>query len=396
MTRLDRIVIVGASLAGLRAVHALRGEGFTGELTLVGAERHLPYNRPPLSKSVLTGDDDVTLPGSDQLDARWLAGRRASGLDPAARRITLDDGTDLSYDGLIIATGARPRLLPSDQMSFPGVHVLRTIDDALALRRSLQEGPQRVVVIGGGFIGGEVASTLRTLDLNVTLIDAGPLPMVSTIGQAPARWLAGHHRKNGVDLISGVRVKGLAGGNDRVRSVLLEDGRRLQADLVVAGLGVIPNTDWLAGSGLDLNDGVVTDAKLFAQGAPDVVAAGDVARWPHSLFDGELVRIEHWANANEQGAVAARNLLCGRTEAEPYAEVHALGTRVHGVRIQWAGLPHLADDSQIVAGSLAEDKFAVAFTRSGVLVGGVAINFPKEAIRLRKAIAARDHLTSAF
>ncbi|MFI0449662.1 NAD(P)/FAD-dependent oxidoreductase [Actinomadura sp. 6N118] len=392
MGSFSQIVVVGASLAGLRAAQTLREEGYTGELSLVGAEPHLPYNRPPLSKSVLTGDDDVALPGADDVDVHWRGGRRAVRLDTGGRTVALDDGTSLSYDGLVIATGVRPRRLPEEQMTLRGVHVLRTIDDATTLRRALATDPGRVVIIGGGFIGGEVASTVRHLGHQVTVVDAGAVPMDDTIGERAGRWLAVHHGKNGVELISGVRVVEVTGKDGRVSGVRLSDGRTVPADLVVAGMGVVPNTDWLNGSGVHVDDGVVTSAELFADGVSDVVAAGDVARWPHGLFGGELVRVEHWANANEQGAVAARNLLRGPGQAEPFDAVPALGTRVHGTRIQWAGLPRLADESSIVTGTPEDDKFSVAFTRDGVLVGAVAVNFPKEMIRLRKAIAAREQL----
>ncbi|WP_067489800.1 NAD(P)/FAD-dependent oxidoreductase [Actinomadura hibisca] len=415
-----RIVIAGASLAGLRAAQSLRAEGFAGDITLVGAEPRPPYNRPPLSKSVLTGDDDVTLPG-DEVDAHWLGGRRAISLDVAGRRVAVDDGSDLPYDGLVIATGARPRRLAEDQMGYAGVHVLRTVEHAQALRAGLggvAGAAGRVVVIGGGFIGGEVASTARSLGAEVTLVEAGELPMAGVVGEVAAGWLAEHHRRNGVELITGMRVVGLVGeggepgeggefgegwesgegrrlgagrGARRVRAVRLDGGREVAADLVVVAIGVVPNTEWLEGSGLTLDDGVVTDQALFA--APDVVAAGDVVRWPHGLF-GERVRVEHWANANDQGLLAARNLLRGPAEAEPYAEVPGLGTRVHGARVQWAGLPHLGDASHLVAGKAEDDKFAVAFTRGGILVGAAAVAFPKELNRLRRGIVAGSALAA--
>ncbi|MEU8125331.1 FAD-dependent oxidoreductase [Spirillospora sp. NPDC049024] len=384
-----RIVVVGASLAGIRAVQTLRNEGYVGELSLVGAEPHLPYNRPPLSKNVLTGDDDVALPGGDQFDATWLGGRRAVRLDATDRTVVLDDGSELGYDGLVIATGARPRRLAEDQMALTGVHVLRTIDDAKALRTALAYKPRQVVVIGGGFIGGEVASAVRAQGMDVTLVESGPLPMIGVVGRQVADWLAEHHRRNGVDLVTGVRANRVEGGPDgRVAAVHLSDGRSVPADLVIAGLGVEPNTEWLDGSGVQVQDGVLTDDKLFALGFPDVVAAGDVARWPHRLFGDDPVRVEHWANANEQGAWAARNLLRGPSGAEPFVEVAGLGTRVHGKRIQWAGFPTLADQSTIVAGSVEESRFAVAFSRDGVLVGAATVNYPKELNRLRGAIAA--------
>ncbi|MGN9843647.1 NAD(P)/FAD-dependent oxidoreductase [Nonomuraea sp. H19] len=390
MRELNSIAVVGASLAGLRAVQALRREGFGGTITLIGAERHLPYNRPPLSKSMLKGDDEVTLPGAEELGDQWLKGRHAVRLDTADRLITLDDGSEIRYDGLVIATGARPRRLPERP---EGVHTLRTIEDSLALRAELAAGPGSVVVIGGGFIGGEVASTARSLGLPVTLVDAAPYPMESVVGAEAARWLAGHHRDNGVELVSETRVTGFD-GTGRVTGVRLSNGRTLPASLVIAGTGVVPNTDWLEGSGLTLSDGVVCDERLFALGAADVVAAGDVARWPHGLYGGALVRVEHWSNANDQGTVAALNLLAGPENAKPFADLPAFATHVHGARIQTAGLPHLADTSRIVAGSPEEGRFAVAFARDEVLIGAVGVNSPKDLIRIKRAIVAGDSLDS--
>ncbi|NRQ39911.1 FAD-dependent oxidoreductase [Nonomuraea sp. NN258] len=398
---MNSIAVVGASLAGLRAVQALRREGFAGEITLIGAERHVPYNRPPLSKSMLKGDDEITLPGAEELGEAWLKGRAAVRLDAAERRITLDDGAEVAYDGLIIATGARPRTLPGH---LDGVHSLRTVEDSLDLRAALAAGHANVVVIGGGFIGGEVASTVRSLGLSVTLVDASPYPMLGVVGTTAARWLADHHRANGVELVSGTRVTGLT-GTGRVTGVRLSDGRTLPADVVIAGLGVVPNTGWLAGSGLVLDDGVVCDATLFARTvphaaaspdpgavAPDVVAAGDVVRWPHGLFGGDLVRVEHWSNANDQGTAAALNLLAGPEAAKPFAELPSFATHVHGARVQTAGLPHLADETRVVAGDPAAGAFAVAFARAGRLVGAVAVNAPKDLIRIKRATAAGDHL----
>ncbi|WP_433436578.1 NAD(P)/FAD-dependent oxidoreductase [Nonomuraea sp. CA-141351] len=378
MRRLNKIAVVGASLAGLRAVQALRREGFEGEVTLVGAETHVPYNRPPLSKSVLRGDDDVTLPGAEELGDQWLRGRQAVHLDVQSRTVTLDDGTELGYDGLVIATGARPRRLD-------GVHTLRTLEDALALRAELESGHEHVLVIGGGFIGGEVASTARQLGRKVTLVESAPYPMHAGLGEAASRWLATHHERNGVELIRNVRVTAVGGGHVR-----LSDGRSIAADLVVGGMGVVPSTEWLDGSGLAVDDGVLCEPTLFATNSTDIVAAGDVARWPHGLFGGEMVRIEHWSNANEQGAVAARNLLAGPENAQPFLDVPNFATHVHGARIQTAGLPHLGDTAGITAGSPEEDRFAVAFTRGGVLVGAVAVNSPKDLIKLKRAITARE------
>ncbi|WP_433352762.1 NAD(P)/FAD-dependent oxidoreductase [Microtetraspora malaysiensis] len=400
---MSRIAVVGASLAGLRAVQTLRSEGFAGDIILIGAETHRPYNRPPLSKSVLRGDDDVTLPGAEELGGEWLGNRRAVGLrvdrsalaataSTGGGSITLDDGAEVPFDGLVIATGARPRRLAERP---GGVHELRTIDDALALRAELAAGHQNLVIVGGGFIGGEIASTARALGLTVTLVDAGPYPMHRALGMDTAQWLAAHHQKNGVELISGVRVAGFESRDGRVTGVRLEDGRSIPADLVVAGMGIVPNVEWLEGSGLTLDDGVVCTPSLFAEGTSTIVAAGDVARWRHELYGGALVRVEHWANANAQGAVAARNLLAGPESAVPYADVPSFGTHTHGARIQTAGLPHLADEARTVHGAPEEGSFAVAFLRGGVLVGAVGVNAPKELNRLKRGIAAGDVLEAA-
>ncbi|MGP3933874.1 NAD(P)/FAD-dependent oxidoreductase [Nonomuraea sp. KM88] len=390
MRELNSIAIVGASLAGFRAFQALRREGFDGTITLVGAEKHLPYNRPPLSKSMLRGDDEVTLPGAEELGNRWLQGRHAVRLAPSQRRLILDDASEIRYDGLVIATGARPRHLPDTP---DGVYTLRTVEDSLALRAELAAGPGDVVVIGGGFIGGEVASTARALGLGVTLVDTSPHPMEKVVGAETARWLAAHHRDNGVELVTETRVTGFD-RNGRVTGVRLSDGRTLPADLVIAGMGVVPNTDWLEGSGLTLSDGVVCDERLFASGAEDVVAAGDVARWPHSLYGGAMVRVEHWSNANDQGAAAALNLLAGPDNAKPFADLPSFATHVHGARIQTAGLPHLADETRVVTGDPREGRFAVAFAKDGALVGAVAVNAPKDLIRVKRAILAGDRLAS--
>jgi NADPH-dependent 2,4-dienoyl-CoA reductase/sulfur reductase-like enzyme len=395
MSEFDKVVVVGASLAGLRAAQTLRSEGFAGELVVVGAETHLPYNRPPLSKGVLDGDDEVALPGNEEIEGDLLSGREAVGLDIERKTVLLENGERLPYDGLVIATGARPRRLPEQQMAFKGVHALRTIDDALSVRAALKEGPRHVVVVGGGIIGGEIASTLRAQGRSVTLVYASTLPMKATLGDVAGRWLARRHEQKGVEVISGARVVG-AEGTDKVSAVRLDDGSTVPANLVIVGMGVLPNIEWLKGTALGLDGGVETNSRLFAlregNAVDDIVAAGDVARWPHAVFGDELVRIEHWANANEQGAVAARNLLRGPSEAEPYQEIHSLGTRVHGARIQWAGMPWLGDGSRVVTGDPEDDKFAIAFTRGGVLIGAVAVDSPKELIRLRRTIAARESL----
>ncbi|MDR8411736.1 FAD-dependent oxidoreductase [Nonomuraea sp. 3-1Str] len=250
----------------------------------------------------------------------------------------------------------------------------------------IAEARGRITIVGASLAGLRAVQALRRegFEGDVTLVGAAPYPMHAGLGEEASRWLAAHHERNGVELVSQARVTAVDGG-----LVLLSDGRSLAADLVVGGMGVVPNTEWLDGA-LAVNDGALCGPTLFAQGADNIVAAGDVARWPHGLFGGEMVRVEHWSNANEQGAVAARNLLTGPENAQPFLEVPNFATHVHGARIQTAGLPHLADSASIVTGSPEEDRFAVAFTRDGVLVGALAVNSPKELIKLKRAITARE------
>ena len=309
------VVVVGASLAGFRAAEELRHQGFDGRLVLVGDEPHRPYDRPPLSKQVLAGarpPEAADLPGTDDLDAEWVLGRRATALDVRGRRVTLDDGTAVAFDGCVVATGATPRRLPG-WPDAAGVHVLRTLDDCAALRADLAADPGRIVVVGAGFIGAEVAATARGLGVEVTLLEALPVPLVRALGEAMGAVCADLHRDHGVDLRLGTGVDGIAvDGDGRVAAVDLAGGGRVEAGVVVVGVGVRPNTDWLAGSGLEVGDGVVCDETCLA--APGVVAAGDVARWPNRRFD-EVMRVEHWDNAQEQGGHAARTLLADQERA---------------------------------------------------------------------------------
>ena len=263
---MQSIVVVGASLAGCRAAEALREEGFDGRVVLIGDEAHRPYDRPPLSKQVLAGSwstDRIELPavGAD-LDLEWRLGTRATGLDLAARRVALDAGEDVAFDGLVIATGATPRTVPvPDGMA--GVHTLRTLDDCLALRAELERGPGRVVVVGAGFIGAEVAATCRERGSPVTMVEALPAPLARVLGEVIGGTCADLHRDHGVDVRTGVGVAGLAGGA-RVEQVQLGDGSAVDADVVVVGVGVTPLTGWLEGSGLTLDDGVVCDETCLA------------------------------------------------------------------------------------------------------------------------------------
>lgn len=377
------IVVVGASLAGLRAAEELRRLGYDGTLTLVGAEPHLPYDRPPLSKDFLAGTteaDALALRRQpyDELGLDLRLGVRATGLDVDARVVRTDAG-DLAYDGLVVATGAAARRLP-DQPDLPGIHVLRTLDDALALRADLASA-SRVVVVGAGFIGAEAAATCRARGLAVTVLEALPSPMVRGVGTLIGDTLAGLHRDHGVDLRTGVGVAGFA-GTDRVEQVLLADGSALDADVVLVGVGAVPVTDWLDGSGLTIDNGVVCDATLSA--APGVVAAGDVARWPNPAAGGDLVRLEHWTNATEQGVAAAARLLAAEGEAEPFSSVPFVWSDQYDVKIQVVGHVSGDDTVEVVDGSLDDRRFVALFGRGDRLTGAVAFSRPRLLMQYRR------------
>jgi len=393
---LASIAVVGASLAGLRAAEALRRLGFAGRLALVGAERHLPYDRPPLSKEVLRGTrapETLALckPGAwDALDLDLRLGVRATGLDPARRRVALATGEELAFDGLVIATGATPRALPRTP-PLAGIHTLRSLDDCLAIRAELECGP-RVAVVGAGFIGAEVAATCRQRGLEVTLLEALPAPLAAALGPEIGALLGAIHRDHGVDLRCGVGVAGFSGGA-RVEEVRLGDGSRAAADLVVVGIGVAPETGWLAGSGLELADGVVCDETL-ATGAPGIVAAGDVARWTNPLF-GESMRVEHWTNAVEQGEAAAARLLAGAGGASPFAPVPYVWSDQYDCKIMSAGSFRADDERRIVHGSLAERRFVALYGREGRLVGALAMNRARQLVGYRRQIREGASLEEA-
>ena len=377
--------IVGASLAGLRAAETLRREGFDGPVTLIGAEDHLPYDRPPLSKQVLAGDwepERIALTTADKLADAGIEvrlGLRATGFDLATRTLTVDSGETLAVDGLVAATGARCRTLAGTG-GLAGVHVLRSLDDCLALRADLDAGPGRVVVVGAGFIGAEVAATARTRGLDVTMVEALPTPLGRVLGDEMGAVCAAVHRDHGVDLRTGVGVDGLQGGR-RVERVLLSDGSAVDADVVVVGIGVIPNTEWLDGSGVPVDNGVLCDAACLA--AERVTAAGDVARWPNERF-GEVMRVEHWDNATDQGAHAARRLLSA--DAGPFVPVPWFWSDQYDRKIQLAGRVRPDDDVRVVNGSVDERRFAAIYGRAGRLMGVLGFNRPRHVMRYRALI----------
>ena len=382
------ISIVGASLAGYWAAETLRRDGFEGRISLIGDEPHAPYDRPPLSKKFLAGDlDDDRLPLTTaeklaDLDLEMRLGCRATGLDVATRTLEVD-GVAEPYDGLLIATGARCRNLPGTA-GLAGVHTLRTRDDAEAIRDALANGARRVVVVGAGFIGAEVASTAIGRGAEVTMVEALEAPFGRVLGVEMGAVMADVHRRHGVDLRTGVGVDEVL-GDDRLAGVRLADGATMEADLLVVGIGVVPNTDWLEGSGLTLDDGVVCDETCLA--APDVAAAGDVARWANPRY-GEVMRVEHWDNAVQQGVHAARRLLQSDEEATPYAPVPWFWTDQYDRKVQLAGRPHTDDEVRVVAGSTAEHRFAAFYGRDGRFTAALGMNRPRQVMQSKGLLDA--------
>ncbi|TGG85936.1 NAD(P)/FAD-dependent oxidoreductase [Streptomyces albus] len=400
------IAVIGASLAGLHAALALREHGYDGRLVIVGEEHHRPYDRPPLSKEFLTGAltaERLRLADAEEiagLDADWLLGTRAEGLDPPTRTVTLSNGRTLAADGVVLATGAAPRTLPGEPLD--GVHTLRTLDDAVALREHLGRGQVRVVVIGAGFIGAEVASSCATLGHNVTVVEAAEQPLLPQLGARMAAFCADLHTDHGVTLLTGTGVTALhparrprgtpvcaaAGtqeGRRRIGWVELSDGRFLPADVVVVGIGVRPATDWLAGSGIPLDDGVVCDAGGMTA-VPGVVAVGDVARSAGR-------RAEHWTSAMETAAVAARNLLAGTT-VETYSGLPYFWSDQYGIRIQLAGRRGSGDTVRVVEGSPEDRSFLAVYEREGTTTAVLAANRPRPFLRARRELARAGGLAA--
>jgi 3-phenylpropionate/trans-cinnamate dioxygenase ferredoxin reductase subunit len=318
----------------------------------------------------------------DGLNFEWHLGEKAVQLDLQSKTISLSSGADLNYDGLVIATGARCRSLPGTE-DLEGVYTLRGLDDALALKESFDSQPRRVVVVGAGFIGAEVAATARERGLDVSMIEVAPVPFERVLGAEMGEVLADVHRDHGVEVITGVGVDTLR-GDSRVEQVVLADGTEIDADIVVIGIGVIPNTEWLEGSGLEIDNGVVCDETCLA--APNVVAAGDVARWPNKLF-GEMMRVEHWDNAVEQGMYAARRLLSGDNPPEPYTPTPWFWTDQFDRKIQLAGRTRPDDEIKIITGSIEERRFATLYGREERLVGILGFNRPRHVMQYKQMIA---------
>jgi 3-phenylpropionate/trans-cinnamate dioxygenase ferredoxin reductase subunit len=391
------IVIVGASLAGASAADALRRQGYDGEMTLIGAEREPPYERPPLYKAVLAGqeyEDRVFLRPADWYEEQGIAlrlGVRAVGLDASGYALLLDDNGRLPYDRLLISTGSIPRTLDIPGADLPGVHSLRSLDDARAISAALTTGGP-VVVVGAGFIGAEVASVCRTRGLAVTVIEPLAAPMARALGEEVGGIFADLHRAHDVDLRLGEGVTAIRGAG-RVEEVVTSSGARISAATVIIGVGVRPADGWLAGSGVALADGVVVD-EYCATNLPGVYAAGDVARWPYRSTGGveTLVRLEHYDNAIRQAEYAARNML---GEAVAYAPVPYFWTEQFGWMAQYIGYAERWDQL-VYRGEPASGAGAILYLDAGRLRAVLSINRPRDLGALRKLVGASAQLDPAL
>ncbi len=386
---MQRITIVGAGLAGHRAATGLRRAGFAGQLTIVGDEEHRPYDRPPLSKAVLAGamePERLFFACDDLGDVDWRLGRAARSLDLDRGTVTLDDDAEVAYDGLVIASGRRAARLPMTE-GLAGCHVIRSLDDSGALRSAIRPDAA-VVIVGAGFIGCETAATLRGLGVErVTVVDVAPHPM-PVIGAELGAIAAGLHRERGVDLRLGVGLAAVE-GDGRVEAVLLEDGTRLEADLLLVAVGSRPNSEWLEGSGLVLHRGaVLCDEHCLAVGSEVVAAAGDVAAWPHPAGGGEPAIVEHWSNAREMGDLAARNLLAGPDDREPHVALPSFWSDQFDVKIKSVGFLGLADRFELVHEDPGKPSYAAEAWRGEELVGAIAFNRPRTVLEYQRRLTA--------
>jgi 3-phenylpropionate/trans-cinnamate dioxygenase ferredoxin reductase component len=376
------IVIVGGGLAAARTVEQLRRSEYTGAVTIVSDEVHLPYDRPPLSKEVLRKEvDDTALKPRewyDENDITLRLGSAATRLDTHEQTVTLDDGAVLGYDELVIATGLVPRRIPA----FPdleGIRVLRSFDESLALREHASAA-RHAVVVGAGFIGCEVAASLRGVGVDVVLVEPQPQPLAMVLGEQIGELVARLHRHEGVDVRLGVGVAEVR-GEGHVDTVVLADGTELPADLVVVGIGSRPATEWLDGSGIQVDNGVLCD-EAGRTSAPNVWALGDVASWRDPM--GHQARVEHWSNVADQARVVVPAML-GR-EVPSAVVVPYFWSDQYDVKIQCLGEPQATDVVHLV-----EDdgrKFLAYYERDGVLVGVVGGGFPGKVMKVRAKIAA--------
>jgi NADPH-dependent 2,4-dienoyl-CoA reductase/sulfur reductase-like enzyme len=395
MSAPSSVTIVGASASGLTTAEALRRKGFTGRLRLIGSESHLPYDRPPLSKQVLNGSwhpDRAQLRPRDsltELDVELHLGESARRLMAADRTVVTESGREFEADAIVIATGLHPRTLP-EAAGLTNVHVLRTMDDAAALRLALEGERHRVAVVGNGVLGAEIAATASEMGASVTLVGRQPAPMQSTLGAWAGDRLACMHRDAGVRLRSGKHVARFEHAGGRVTGLRLRDGELLPADVTVVALGSLPATSWLEDSGLDLDDGVVCNEQCEA--ADGVYAVGDVARWYHREL-GMSMRLENRTNATEQAAVVAANIL-GAGEA--YVPIPYMWTDQFATKIQLYGVATAKAQVEIVDGDPEQGRFTAVVSDGDTVTGVLGWNMPKQSRVLRQALEAELRGTSDF
>jgi 3-phenylpropionate/trans-cinnamate dioxygenase ferredoxin reductase subunit len=381
-----RLVIVGASLAGLRAAQAARSAGHDGGIVIIGREPHLPYTRPPLSKELLQGTqeiEDSALPVGE-LDVEWRLGVPATGLDREHRRVRLEDGTEAPYDRLIIATGSRARPWGGPGSHLEGVHTLRDLEDAVTLRKALSE-TEHLLIVGAGFIGCEVAASARAVGVEVTLVDIAKHPLLPFGPQLGGRW-AQMHRDHGVDLRLGAGLAELRGSEGRVAHAELTDGTTINTDTVLLALGSQLNTEWVTHSGLKFDPAVVCDATLTTVADPDILAAGDIAAVPVALADGTPMRVEHWTTAAEHGQLAGRNALLDPADRVAHTSPPYFWSDQYGSKIQALGCPALADRIELLEQSPEDDRFVAACVLGERMIGIVGMNAARRLPWYRKQL----------
>lgn len=395
-----RIVVVGGSLGGLRVTEALYAQGWQGEVVVVGEELHAPYTRPPLSKTALAAEAELaTLAFKQRPEAAladWRFGARAESCDLAARTVTLSDGTELGYDGLVAATGVRPRRLPPRVCA--GGLVVRTFDDSAALRDRLLPGT-RVVIVGAGFIGCEIAATATKLGCEVHVVALDTAPMIMPLGEAVARAVQRRHEREGVRFHLGRQLAEVTAAARGLQTVILDDGTQLECDVVVQAIGSQPCVEWLDGNGLDLSDGVACDNWMRMGGRPGAVAVGDVARFPNPLFDDVPRRVEHWQMPADTARRAAATLMSDLAGApqdpEPFRPMPSFWSDQYDLRLQSFGAPAIGDRVEVLEGDLEgpAPEAVVGYHREGVLVGAVLLGLPRRAVPVRRMV--QDSLTSS-
>ena len=383
----DRVVIVGSSVGGVRAAQGLRAAGFAGQVTVIGSEKEMPYDKPPLSKQLLSGEwgvEDIALASSEELGDAGIElrlGNAAGGVEVGSRTLSLVDGATVPYDALVIATGVRPRSLKAPRTV--ALHTVRELADVGALRAALDSGGG-LVVIGGGFIGAEIASTAAGLGVPTSIVEALPAPFSRVLGDEVGGLLAQLHAENGVEVAAGAGVVALRRGPTGLSEVELSDGRVLSAAAVAVGIGCEPSTEWLAGSGIPLVDGVATDEFSRVHDVPGVYAIGDVAHW-HDVRTGTSRRVEHWTHAFQQAQLVAHNIV-NPDDLQAHTRAPYFWSDQHGVKIQMVGRRGPQDTVEVIWSDTAAGSRPVAlYSDEGRFTAGVTFGAPQVSVRLRRA-----------